>query len=171
MHSRIELNVAVQVEAVSDMVGVAQDLRLWGIALRPNPFLLQIVRELIGVLHALYVAACARVAVPIPGAADTTSGLEDAHGETDPTQAVQHVHASETGTDDHSIKCAGLLQLQVRLLIRHTLSPCSLMQRVLVARICKARWWQPNPKASSQEQRRHRQACRPGRPLPSSARR
>jgi hypothetical protein len=84
MHWRIELNVAAQVEAVGDVVGVTQDLRLRRIALGPNPLLLQLLGKLVGILHALYVAARAWVAVPIPGAADAASGLEDTHGKAHP---------------------------------------------------------------------------------------
>ena len=83
-HPRIELNVAAQLEAVGDVVGVTQDLRLRRIALGPNPLLLQLLRELVRILHALNVAACARVAVPIPGATDAASGLEDTHGKAHP---------------------------------------------------------------------------------------
>jgi hypothetical protein len=87
---------------------------------RTNPFLLQFLRELVGILHALDVAAHAGVAVPIPGAPDTASGLEDAHGKAHPAQAMQHVHTSETGADDHRIERASLLQL--RMLIGHAFS-------------------------------------------------
>src|SRR6267378_1396304 len=84
MHWRIELNVAAQLEAVGDVVSVAEDLRLRRIPLGPNPLLLQLLRKLVGILHALYVAARAWVAVPIPGAADAASGLEDTHGKAHP---------------------------------------------------------------------------------------
>src|SRR5690349_17759439 len=41
----VELDVAPEVEAVSHMVDVTQDLRLRTVALGPMPFLLQFVRE------------------------------------------------------------------------------------------------------------------------------
>ena len=41
LHARVELDVAAQVEAVGDVVGVAQDLGLRGVALAPLPLLLQ----------------------------------------------------------------------------------------------------------------------------------
>src|SRR5438477_11971012 len=66
----VELDVAPEVEAVSHMIDVAQDLRLRAIALGPMPFLLQLVREGIRVFHAFDVAATPRVAVPVPGAAN-----------------------------------------------------------------------------------------------------
>ena len=80
MHPRVELNVAAQVKPVCHMVDVTQDFRLRRISLGPNPLLLELLRELIRILHALHVAARTWVAVPIPGAANTAPGLEDTHG-------------------------------------------------------------------------------------------
>ena len=77
-HARRELDVAPQVEAVGDVVDVGEDLRLGGVPLAPLPLLLQLVRERVRVVHALDVAARARVAVPVPGAADAVARLEDA---------------------------------------------------------------------------------------------
>ena len=100
----LEPDVAAQVEAVSDMVGVAQDLGLGGVALRPFPFLLQLGRELVGILDAFDVAARAGIAVPVPGAADALAGLEYPDPKTLLAQAVQHVHAAEPGADDDRIE-------------------------------------------------------------------
>ena len=75
----VELDVGAQVEAVGDVVGVFQDLRLGGEALGPLPLLLQLVRERVRILHALDVAARAGIAVPVPGAADAGALLEHAH--------------------------------------------------------------------------------------------
>src|SRR5689334_3582064 len=77
----VELDVAPEVEAVGHMVDVTQDLRLRAIALGPMPFLLQLVRKGIRVLHAFDVAATPWVAVPIPGTANATTGLEATHFE------------------------------------------------------------------------------------------
>src|SRR6266446_9290844 len=52
----VELDVAPELEAVSHMVDVTQDLRLRAVALGPMPFLLQLVREGIRVFHAFDVA-------------------------------------------------------------------------------------------------------------------
>ena len=62
-HSRVELHVLAQVEAIRDMIGVAQDFRLGGVLLCPLPFLLQLLRELIRVLQARDIAAGAGVQV------------------------------------------------------------------------------------------------------------
>ena len=98
----IEGDVPAQVEPLGNMVGVAEDLRLTGVALRPFPFLLQFVGETVGVLHALDIAAGAGVAVPVPGAANTVACLEDAGPEAGVAQPVQHVEAGESGAyDDH----------------------------------------------------------------------
>ena len=72
----VELDVRPQVEAVGDMVGVFQNLRLRRVALAPVPFLLQFFGERIGILHALDVAARAGIAVPVPGAADARALLD-----------------------------------------------------------------------------------------------
>src|SRR6266700_3426243 len=79
-HPRVELNVAAQIEFFRDVVGVPQDLRLGGVALRPFPLLLQLLGELIGIFHALDVAARARIAIPEPGAADAAAGLANPYG-------------------------------------------------------------------------------------------
>jgi hypothetical protein len=84
----LELDVAAQVETVGDVVGVAQDLGLGGVTLRPLPFLLQFGRELVGILDAFDVAARAGIAVPVPGAAEVLAGLEHPHPKTLQAQAV-----------------------------------------------------------------------------------
>ena len=100
----LELDVATQVEAVGDVIGIAQDFGLGRVALRPFPFLLQLGRELVGVLHALHVAARAGITVPIPGAADALPGLDDTCAKPLLAQPVQHIHAAEACADDHRIE-------------------------------------------------------------------
>ena len=65
-----EADVAAQVVAVGDVVEVALDLGLGGEVLGPLPLLLELGVEAERVLEARDVAAGARVAVPVPGAAD-----------------------------------------------------------------------------------------------------
>src|ERR1700747_666957 len=84
----VELDITPEVEAVSHMVDVTQDLRLRAIALGPMPFLLQLVREGIRIFHAFNIAAAPRVAIPIPGAANAATGLEATHCEAEFTQAI-----------------------------------------------------------------------------------
>ena len=102
--SRLKAHVTAQVVAVGDVVGVAQQFGLGGVALRPFPFLLQLGRELIGILHAFDVAARAGIAVPVPGAADALAGLEHTRRETLLAKPVQHVHAAEACADDDRIE-------------------------------------------------------------------
>src|SRR5271166_4383843 len=104
----VELNVAPEVEAVSHMVDVTQDLRLRAVALGPVPFLLQLVREGIRVFHAFDVAATPRVAVPIPGAANSTTSLEATHVEAEFSEAKDCIETAHTGADDDHIKFSGL---------------------------------------------------------------
>ncbi len=101
--SRLERDVAAQVEPVGDVLRVPQDLRLRGIALGPLPFLLQGVVEAVRVLHALRVAACARVPVPVPRATHVRAGLEHRHPQLEPPRPVQHVHPGKPGPHDHHI--------------------------------------------------------------------
>ena len=102
--ARVELDVAPQIEAVGDVVDVAQDLGLRAVALGPMPFLLQLVGERIGVLHALDVAAAARIAVPEPGAADAAAGLVGAHLQAELAQAMDGVEAANARAHDDDIE-------------------------------------------------------------------
>src|ERR1700730_17266788 len=106
----VELNVAPEVEAVSHMVDVTQDLRLRAIALGPLPFLLQLIREGIRILHALDIAATPRVAVPVPGAANPATGLIGAHFEAELTQAMDRVETADPGANDDRIEFRGRLR-------------------------------------------------------------
>jgi len=92
----LELRVAPQIEAVRDMVYIAQNLGLSGVELGPAPLLQQRFGELVPILLALEVAARARTAVPVTGAAHALAGLEQARREPEAAHAVQHVHADET---------------------------------------------------------------------------
>src|SRR5438874_13517848 len=103
----VELDVAPEVKAVSHMVDVTQDLRLRAVALGPMPFLLQLVREGIRVLHAFDIAATTRVAVPVPGAANPATGLEATHFEAEFTEAIDRIETADSGADDDRIKFRG----------------------------------------------------------------
>ena len=117
--ARVERDVAAQVEPVGNVVGISQDLGLRGVALRPFPLLLQLLGELIGVLHALHVAAGAGVAVPVPSAADAAAGLEDPRGKPHRARAVKHVEPGKPGADDHHVAIArGLFTVFPRLEFR-----------------------------------------------------
>ena len=100
----VEHDLAAQVEAVGDMVGVSEDFRLRRIFLRPVPFLVQLLREREGILQALDVAAGAGIAVPVPGAANAAAGFENPCGEAEPAQPVQHVQAGKARADHDGVK-------------------------------------------------------------------
>jgi hypothetical protein len=93
----LELDVAAQVEPVGDMVHVPQDLGLGRIALRPRPFLLELGRERVAVVHRLDVAARTGIPVPPPGAADVGSCFVALDGQAEPAQPVVRVEAGEAG--------------------------------------------------------------------------
>ena len=102
-----EADVAAQVEPIGHVIGVLQDFRLRCEAFGPVPLLLQFVGELVGILHALDVAARARITVPVPGAAHAVAGLEDASPQTELARLVQHVQTREAGTDDDHVEGFG----------------------------------------------------------------
>src|SRR5688572_10691297 len=88
------------------MVGVGEDLRLGGVPLRPVPLLLELLVEAVGVLHALDVAACAWVPVPVPGATHAVAGLEHLHRQALGARLVEHVQAREAGSHDDQVDLA-----------------------------------------------------------------
>ena len=87
--------------------GVPQDLGLRGVPLGPLPLLLEVGIEPVRVLHALDVAARARVPVPVPRAADVGAGLEHPRPHPEPARPVQHVHPGEPGPHDHHVDIDG----------------------------------------------------------------
>src|SRR5207244_3569171 len=71
----LELDVAAQIELVRNMVQIALGLGLRGEVFLPVPFVQQILRERVAVGPAFGIEARARIAIPIPGAADAGAGL------------------------------------------------------------------------------------------------
>ena len=116
---RLELDVPEQIEALGNVVQIAQDLRLGRVALGPVPLLLERFRELIGVLHALHIAARPGVAIPVPGTADAGGGLEDLDRETELSQAMEHVEPGEAGSDDHGVEADFVVLLRSGVQIGH----------------------------------------------------
>ena len=100
---RLESDVAAEVEAVRDVLQIAQDFRLPRIAFGPPPLLLELVGELVGILDAIGIAAGAGIAVPVPGTADAAAPLEDLYREPHPAQAMKHVEAGEACADDDRV--------------------------------------------------------------------
>ena len=98
-----EPDVAPQVEPVDHVVEVALGLGLLGEVLLPLPLVEQLLREQVAVRVALGVEPRARVAVPVPGAADAVAGLEQRHGEAGFARPVQLVDAGDAGADDQHV--------------------------------------------------------------------
>jgi hypothetical protein len=106
-HAGVEADAALKVEALGDVVQIAQDLRLRGIALRPLPLLRQLIGERVAVRMALGIAARARVAVPVPRAADPFARLQPLDRQAEPiAQAEQLIEAGKTCTDDQRVEDA-----------------------------------------------------------------
>src|SRR5262245_43269630 len=96
----VERDVAAQVQLVGDVVTVSKGLRLGREMLAPIPLLQQLVGEGKAVGPAFGVEAGARIAVPVPGAADVVAGFENAHRNSELAQSVELVHARKAGTND-----------------------------------------------------------------------
>src|SRR3984893_5249465 len=106
--ARVEGYEAAEVKPVGDMVRIAENFRLRGKQLAPLPVPLQFLREAERILHALDVATGAGIAVPVPGAANTATGLKGAHGKTELAEAMQQIKAGEASTDDEDVDLLGL---------------------------------------------------------------
>ena len=85
------------------MFGVGEDFALSGVFFTPLPLLLQIFRKLVGVLHARNVAARARIAVPVPGAANAGTRFDDSRLQSLLAKLVQHVNARKAGPNNDRI--------------------------------------------------------------------
>ena len=94
----VEADIAPKIELFRHVVEIAQDLGRPGIALRPSPFLEQLFGEEVAVGVALRVASRARIAVPVPRAAEIGGGFQDLDRKPQPVaQAKQLVQPGETG--------------------------------------------------------------------------
>jgi hypothetical protein len=87
------------------MLEVAQDLVLLRITLRPFPFLQQVPVERVTVDVAVGIAACARIAIPVPRATDAVARLEHGNFQVElVAKRMQHIHAGEAGADNDGIE-------------------------------------------------------------------
>src|SRR5580704_5696080 len=87
-HRGVELNVAPEVEPVGDVVQIPLGFRLAGEMFLPVPIVEQVLGKRVAVGPTFGVEPGAWVAVPIPGASDTGTGLEDPCRHAEFTQAV-----------------------------------------------------------------------------------
>jgi hypothetical protein len=95
--------VPSQVEPVHHVVEVALDLGLFSEVLAPLPLVEELLREQVGVGVALRVEARPGVAVPVPGAADAVTGLEQQCGEAGVTRPVELVDPGDARADDEHV--------------------------------------------------------------------
>ena len=98
-----ELNIFAQIKAIRDVVSVALDLGLTGVAFAPVPLLLKLFGEGIGVFDTLDIDSRARIPVPVPGAADSLSDLEALHAQPAFSSAMDHVEPGEAGAHNHHV--------------------------------------------------------------------
>src|SRR5437868_839869 len=96
-------DVRPQLVSVGDEAEVAQDFGLRCVFLRPLPRALQLGIERVAVVDGLDVAACAGIAVPVPGAADIPGLLDHDNGEAGLAQAMQEIEAGKSGADNGDI--------------------------------------------------------------------
>ena len=101
--SGAELDVAAEVELVGDVVQVAQDLRLRGVLLRPLPIAVPFRVEAVHVVDAGYVDTRARVPIPVPRATEIAGRVENAHGVTLASEAIDRVEPREPRADDNDV--------------------------------------------------------------------
>ena len=107
-HFGFEVDMRAQAKSVRHMIGIGADVGMTRKLLRPVPFLLQLVVEAIGVLHAFHVATGAGIAVPVPSAAHAVTAFEAAGGEALFAQAMQQIETREAGPHDDCINDDGI---------------------------------------------------------------
>ena len=103
LHPAPELDVPAQVELVGDVVEVALGLRLGREVLGPVPFVQQLLAEGVAVGIALGIEAAARIAVPVPRAADAGPGFEHPDPLAQLPQAVELVQTGDARSDDDRV--------------------------------------------------------------------
>src|SRR6476659_1969079 len=103
----VEADVATEVIPIGDEVEIAQDFRLRGVFFRPGPGAIEFRIERVAVVDGLDVAACAGIAVPVPGAADIAGLLDHHHREAGLAQLVQKIEAGKPGADHRDIDLLG----------------------------------------------------------------
>src|SRR5438046_10544685 len=71
--------------------------------LLPVPFRHQLLGKGVAIGPAFGIKTRAGITVPVPGAADVRSGLEDRYGHVQFAQAVEQIHAGNPRADDDSV--------------------------------------------------------------------
>ena len=99
----LKLDIAPQIKALCNVVGVALYLRLTGVSLAPVPLLFEFFRERIGVLDAFNIHAGTGVAVPVPGATLALSNLITLDAEATLPCAIDHVEAGKARPNNNHV--------------------------------------------------------------------
>ena len=109
--TRVEqLDVASKIEAIGDVVEVPLDFGLLRVPTRPLPLLRQLRGERVAVVVALGVAPRAGIAVPVPRAADTVAGLEDADAQVQVVaELVERVETGEPRADHDRVEVVAII--------------------------------------------------------------
>ena len=103
----VEGDVLAEIKFLSDEIQIAQRIRLGGEVFRPFPFLQQFFGKRIAIGPALGIETRARVAVPIPSAADIRARLKYPELHAEFAQANKLIHAGDTSPDDDYIRISG----------------------------------------------------------------
>ena len=104
LHTRIESDVATEVELIGHVVEVAEGFGLGSEVLAPLPLVEEFLGEGVAVAVALRIEASAWVAVPVPSTANPTASLEAASGEAEFAEPVDEVEPGDAGPDDNGIE-------------------------------------------------------------------
>ena len=99
LNLRLKFDVLTQVKTISDVIRIPKDLRLSSVSFRLYPVLLKFVRPAIRVLHALDIATCARISVPVPSSTDAVTFLQTLDHKSLFSQSMQHVHTGKSCPD------------------------------------------------------------------------
>jgi len=102
-NARTKLDVAPEIEFVSNEVQVFEIVRLRRKMFLPVPFLQNFGRERVAVTPAFRIETRAGVAVPIPGATKAGAVFEDAHRHAELAQAIELIQARNAGADDDRV--------------------------------------------------------------------
>ncbi len=133
----LEPDVAPQVVLVGNEVGVAQDLGLGCVALRPGPLAFEFGVPAVGVVDGEDVAPGARIPIPVPGAAHSVAGFDHHGAEPGCPHAMQLVHPGEAGPDDERLSSTSRSTLVVLSLI---LDPLRSARRIVALHARLARF-------------------------------
>ena len=110
----IQLDIAPQIELVSNVIEVTLGLGLGSEVLLPIPFLEKFFRERVTVSPALGVKSRTGIAVPVPRAANPTAGFKDPHAQTELAQFIELVKAGDAGAYDNRVKLIVLPRARLR---------------------------------------------------------